>query len=490
MYNKNCWTKYNKQELKKVFEFADNYKKFITENKTEREVISSIIKMAKQRGYVSVDDVKKKGVPLNKGDKIYGCLHNRLLILIQVGARMVVDKGCNILGAHVDSPRFDIKQNPLYQDAGLAFFDTHYYGGINMYQWVNMPYELRGVVVLNDGKKVNVCIGKDEDDPVMFINDLLIHLDKKVTQKPACEFIPAEGVNLLIGSRPLIKDEDVNKSECEDLDFSYDDCAEKNDSISKEGNKAISAYILKLLNDKYGIKECNLASADLEVVPAGSARNCGMDSSMIAGYGHDDRACVYPSAMALFDTPQTEKTRVAIFTDKEEVGSIGSTGMNCRYFENMIAELLELNGEGQGNFLNTRRALSKSSMLSSDVSGAYDPDHKDVFERKNSCFLGDGITFNKYGGARGKSGSNEASAEFCSRVHQIMNENNVTWQTAELGAVDAGGGGTIAHILAEYGMEVIDCGVPVLSMHCPWEVISKADLYECYLGYKAFLKNA
>ena len=370
-----------------------------------------------------------------------------------------MEKGMRNLGAHVDSPRLDLKQNPLYEDTELAMMDTHYYGGVKKYQWVTLPMALHGVVVKKDGEVVQVVIGEKEDDPVVGISDLLIHLSGKQMQKNAAEVVEGENLDVLVGSIPLTDEE----------------------------KEPVKAQILELLKEQYGIEEEDFLSAELEVVPAGPAKDYGLDRSMIMAYGHDDRVCAYPSFMAMLAQDKVEYTSVCLLVDKEEIGSVGATGMQSRFFENTTAEVM--NAAGQYSELSLRRALKNSMMLSSDVSAAFDPNYPEVMEKKNSAYLGHGITFNKYTGSRGKSGSNDANPEYIARLRKVMEENQVAFQTAELGKVDQGGGGTIAYILANYNMEVIDCGVAVLNMHSPWEIASKVDIYEAYKGYCAFLKE-
>ena len=396
---------------------------------------------------------------------MYAVCMNKALALFQIGEESL-EKGMNILGAHIDSPRLDLKQNPLYEDSELAYLDTHYYGGVKKYHWVAMPLALHGIVVKKDGTSVPVVIGEDADDPVVYITDLLIHLSGKQLEKKANVVIEGENLDVLIGSRPL-----VNETE-----------------KGKEEKEAVKANILQLLKEKYGIEEEDFLSAEIEVVPAGKARDCGLDRSMIAAYGQDDRVCAYTSFLAMLDTEAAQKTCCCLLVDKEEIGSVGATGMQSRFFENTLAELL--NCMGEYSELTLRRALKNSRMLSSDVSAAYDPLYGEAFEKKNTAYFGRGIVFNKYTGSRGKSGSNDANAEYVGKLRDIMDKANVAYQTAELGKVDFGGGGTIAFIAALYGMEVIDSGVAVLSMHAPWEVTSKADIYEARKCYQAFLKNA
>ena len=471
-----AWKKYDEADLEKVERLAADYIDFISENKTEREFTAAAIKMAEAEGYKDLLEMFAQGTPLKPGDKVYAQKHGKTAIFAHIGADPLKD-GMNILGAHVDSPRLDLKQNPLVERNGLLHLDTHYYGGIKPYQWVTIPLALHGVIVKEDGSTVNVNVGEDEGDPVFCVSDLLIHLAREQMEKKGSKVVEGEDLDVLVGSRPLALDDEVaalpasEKSEMEKL-------AEK---------EPVKAMHLKLLGEKYDICEEDLLSAEIEAVPAGRARELGTDRSMILGYGQDDSSCAYPSLLAQLAIEGTPKrTAVTVLTDKEEIGSVGATGMASQFFENIVAAMVELAGEG-GEIV-VRQAMARSQMLSSDVSAALDPAYASVFEPNNAAYLGCGLVFNKYTGSRGKSGSNDASAEFVARVRRIMNEADVSFQTAELGKVDAGGGGTIAYMTAKYGMDVIDSGVAVLSMHAPWEVTSKADLYEAYKGYVAFLK--
>ncbi|MDO5328500.1 MAG: aminopeptidase [Coriobacteriia bacterium] len=475
----NAWTTYSKEDVKKVMKFGEEYRQFISRFKTCREFSFGTIDLAQQAGFTDLNKYISTGTKLKAGDKIYARNQGRLTILAVVGREPMDKVGLNILGAHIDSPRIDIKQNPIYQSDGVVMFETHYYGGINLYQWVNIPLSLHGVVYKTNGDKVYINIGEDPRDPVFFVNDILVHLGHKIATKPANEMINPEKMDLLVGSRPLVKGVDVKKD--------YEGAAEPNSSVSDPANEACTKFILKLLYDRYGIQERDFESAELEAIPLGEARNCGFDNSMIMGYGHDDSASAYPSLRAILDIEKPRKTCMCILVDKEEVGSLGATGMECRFFENTIAEMLELCGIP--GMIHLRRAMARSHMISSDVSAAVDPNFHELFELRNSCFFGDGLVFNKYGGAAGKRSSNDADPEFVAKIRKICDEAKVTYQTAELGAVGVGGGGTIAAIPANYGMHVIDAGVAVLSMHCPWEVVNKADVYESYKGYKAFLRN-
>lgn len=476
MERKNVWKKYSKKEFEQVFEFGEQYRKFISDCKTERECVTESVMLAKKAGYRDLKEVIAVGEQLHAGDKVYAVNMNKAVILFQIGSKSL-EAGMNILGAHIDSPRIDVKQNPLYEDSELVLLDTHYYGGIKKYQWVAMPMAIHGVIALKDGSTVNVVIGEDMSDPVVGISDLLIHLAGEQMDKKGSKVVEGEDLNVLVGSMPCVcADEDGKSEECES-DAKPDD--EKN-SVKKN--------ILNILKEKYGIEEDDFLSAELEIVPAGPARDYGIDRSMIMGYGHDDRVCAYPSLEALLQVDNLERTGVCILVDKEEIGSVGATGMQSRFFENMVAEVM--NCMGDYSELKLRRALANSNMLSSDVSAAFDPNYASVSEKKNSAFFGHGMVFNKYTGARGKSGSNDASAEYMGRLRKIMDDADVAFQTSELGKVDIGGGGTIAYILANLDMNVIDSGIAVQNMHAPYEVISKADLYETFKGYKAFLLNA
>lgn len=457
-----AWKKYNDDTKKKVFEFAYDYKKFISECKTERECTKRAVEIAKNAGYEDLKEVIASGKKLKAGSKVYAVNMNKAIVLFNIGEEPIED-GMNILGAHIDSPRLDIKQNPLYEDCGLALLDTHYYGGIKKYQWVAMPMALHGVVALKNGTNVEITVGEEADDTVVGISDLLIHLASEQMEKKGAKVVEGEALDILVGSMPAAEDESKDKEK-----------------------ELVKKNILSILKEKYGIEEEDFVSAELEAVPAGPARDYGLDRSMIIGYGHDDRVCAYPSLMALINAGNLKRTGVCILVDKEEIGSVGATGMQSRFFENMVAEVMDRCGEY--NDLKLRRALANSSMLSSDVSAAYDPNYANVFEKKNAAYFGKGMVFNKYTGARGKSGSNDASAEFMGRLRRVMDDAEVSYQTAELGKVDAGGGGTIAYILANLDMNVIDSGIAVQNMHAPFEVISKADLYETLKGYEAFLK--
>ena len=452
MYNKNAWEKYSDAELKDLMAFCEEYKEYITKGKTERLCVELSEKLAQEKGFIPLSDAKE----LKAGDKVYAINKNKNICVFVVGKKPITD-GIRVLGAHIDSPRLDIKQNPLYEKEGFAMLDTHYYGGIKKYQWVTLPLALHGVVIKKDGTTVKIEIGEDANDPIIGINDLLIHLSGDQMQKPAGKVIEGEDLDLTLGSMPL-KGEEKN---------------------------AVKANILKILKEKYDFDEEDFLSAEIEVVPAGAARDFGLDRSMISGYGHDDRVCAYTSLKAVLDIEAPEYTSCAILVDKEEIGSVGATGAHSVFFENCILKLLAL--QGKESLLALRETMENTKMLSSDVSAGVDPLFLDVNDPKNAAYLGRGVVFNKYTGSRGKSGCNDAMPEYIAWLRKIMDENNVNFQTSELGRVDQGGGGTIAYILGNYNMNVIDCGVPVLNMHSPWEVVSKADVYETYNAYKVFL---
>ena len=459
MERKNVWLSYEEEQLQELEEVSARYKACLDAGKTERECVRVAVDMAEKAGYRNLQELMEKKEPLKPQDRVYLCYMDKSIVLYQLGEKPL-EQGLNILGAHIDSPRVDVKQVPLYEDSEFAYLDGHYYGGIKKYQWVSIPLALHGVVVKKDGTRVEVNIGEKEEDPVFAFTDLLIHLSAKQLEKTGTKIIEGEQLDLLFGSRPL---KDTEK-------------------------EAVQAHVLRLLKETYDIEEADFLSAELEIVPAGKARDCGLDRSMIMAYGQDDRVCVFTSLMAMLDQGPVEKTACCILVDKEEIGSVGATGMSSRFFENSLAEVMELR-EGYSE-LKLRRAMSHSRMLSSDVSAAYDPIFADVFEKKNAAFFANGIVFNKYTGSRGKSGSNDANAEYMAALRDIMDRNGVAFQTAELGKIDVGGGGTIAYILANYGMEVIDSGVAVLCMHAPWEIVSKADVYEALKCYRSFLKEA
>lgn len=456
MESTNLWKTYSEEQIKELQQVNEDYKAYLDNGKTERECIREAVKMAKERGYKNLNDVIANGETLKAGDRVYAVCMEKTIALFQIGQEPL-ESGMNILGAHVDSPRIDVKQNPLYEAGELAYLDTHYYGGVKKYQWVTIPLAIHGVVAKKDGSVVEIVIGEDEKDPVLCITDLLIHLAAEQMEAKAAKVIEGEKLDLLIGNMPL-------------------------DGEEKE---AVKANVLKLLKEKYDIEEEDFISAELEIVPAGKARDCGLDRSMVIGYGQDDRVCAFTSLLAMLEAKELKKTACCLLVDKEEIGSVGATGMQSRFFENVVAELL--GAMGIDSNLKVRRTLANSKMLSSDVSAAYDPMFESVFEKKNTAYFGHGMVFNKYTGSRGKSGSNDANAEYIAYLRRIFERENVNFQTAELGRVDVGGGGTIAYILANYGMDVIDSGVAVLCMHAPWEVTSKADVYEAYRGYKAFL---
>ena len=458
MERKNAWLKYDEEGRKTVFEFSERYRRFLSRCKTERECVSQVIEDAKAAGYEDLNEVVAQGKTLKPGDKVYCAIMGKSIALFHLGERPL-EEGMNIVGAHIDSPRLDLKQNPLYEDGNLAMFETHYYGGVKKYQWVALPLALHGVVAKTDGTTVSVVLGEDPGDPVIGITDLLPHLGRTQMAKNAEKVVEGEDLNILVGSIPL---EDEEK-------------------------EPVKKRILEILKEKYQISEEDFQSAELEAVPAGEARDYGLDRSMLIAYGHDDRVCAYPSYQALLSLEAPRKTCVCLLVDKEEIGSVGATGMQSRFFENAVAEVI--NCAEEYSELKVRRALQNSCMLSSDVSAAFDPNYPDVMEKNNSAYFGKGLTFNKYTGARGKSGSNDANAEYIARIRRVLDDADVSYQTAELGKVDQGGGGTIAYILANYGMEVIDSGVAVQNMHAPYEVVSKVDIYEAYRGYEAFLRE-
>lgn len=458
MERENAWKAYTKKELKELNQLNKEYRKFLDEGKTERECVALAVRMAEEAGYENLADLVASGKKIKAGDKVYSVGMKKMISLFQIGRRPLED-GMAILGAHIDSPRLDIKQNPLYEEGGFAYLDTHYYGGIKKYQWVTLPLALHGVVVKKDGSVVEVNIGEEEKDPVFCVTDLLIHLAGERMEKKANKVIEGEELDILFGSMPL----------------------------KGEEKEAVKKSVLEILKDKYSMEEEDFLSAELEVVPAGKARESGIDASMIMGYGQDDRVCAFTSLKAMLEVEDTEYTTCCLLVDKEEIGSVGATGMQSKTFENTLAELM--NGMGEYSDLALRRCLSNSKMLSSDVSAAFDPTFKAAYEPKNAAYFGKGMVFNKFTGARGKSGSNDANAEYFAGIRRILEDKKVAYQTAELGKVDVGGGGTIAYIMALYGMEVIDCGVAVLNMHAPWEIVSKADVYETKKGYVVFLED-
>lgn len=461
MERKNAWKKYTEEEKAAVFAYGDEYRQFISDCKTERECVTELKKRAIAAGFQDMEAVIAKGITLKAGDRVFADNKGKSFAMYIIGQKPM-EEGMNILGAHIDSPRLDLKQNPLYEDGEMALLDTHYYGGIKKYQWAAIPLALHGVVARKDGTVVELAIGEDPSDPVLGISDLLIHLSGEQLQKKAAVVVEGENLNIIVGSKPLKSKKD------------------------KEKKELILKALLEILKEKYEIEEEDFLSAELEAVPAGPARDFGIDRSMIMGYGQDDRICAFTSLTAQLQAENPKYTAVCLLTDKEEIGSMGATGMQSRYFENVVAEVMNLTG--QYSELALRRCLQNSHMLSSDVSAAFDPNYANAFEKKNIAYLGHGMVFNKYTGSRGKSGSNDACAEYIGELRKVMDDSNVCWQTAELGKVDQGGGGTIAYITANYGMDVIDSGVALLSMHSPWEISSKADIYEAYKGYKAFQK--
>ena len=462
MKKESAWKKYREEDLEKLNNICEDYKKFLTVSKTEREAAKEIIRRAEDKGYKNLDDYIKNNVEIRPGDKIYVNNKGKAVALFHIGTKPITE-GMNILGAHIDSPRIDLKANPIYESDGFVYFDTHYYGGIKKYHWVTLPLALHGVIVKKDGQKIEICIGEDKDDPVVGITDLLPHLAGEQMKKESSKLIEGEDLDILIGNKPKI----IN---------------------NQEEKEEIKSNILALLKEKYDIEEEDFLSAEIEAVPAGAARDFGLDRSMIMSYGQDDRVCAYTSLEAFLEVEETEKTLSCILVDKEEIGSVGATGMESHFFDNAIAEICVLMNDNSP--LAVRRVLNHSKMLSSDVNAAYDPLYKSVMDKKNASEFGLGVVFCKFTGSRGKSGSNDANAEYIAELRKIMDDANVSFQISELGKVDIGGGGTIAYILANYNVEVIDCGVGVLSMHAPWEVTSKADIYEAYRGYIAFLQKA
>ena len=459
MERRNAWKDYDKKETKELEKLCKEYRKFLDNGKTERECVKYIVHLAEKAGYQDLENVIQSGKKIKSGDKLYAVNMKKAIALFQIGTAPL-EEGLNILGAHIDSPRMDVKQNPLYEDTDLAYLDTHYYGGIKKYQWVTLPLAIHGVVAKKNGEVVDIVIGEEETDPIFCVTDLLIHLAGEQMDKKAAKVVEGEQLDILVGSRPL----------------------------SKEEKEPVKKMVLSILKKKYDMEEEDFLSAELEIVPAGKAREAGLDASMIMAYGQDDRVCAYTSAAAMFDMGDVTRTACCLLVDKEEIGSVGATGMQSKFFENTVAELMD--AMGQYSELKLKRCLAGSYMLSSDVSAAYDPNFASAFEKKNAAYFGRGVVFNKFTGARGKSGSNDANAEYIGKLRKIMDDNGVAFQTAELGKVDIGGGGTIAYILSLYGMNVIDSGVAVLNMHAPWEITSKADVYEAYKSYKAFLKDA
>lgn len=459
MERASAWKHYDQADLERLEQISADYRKYLDNGKTERECTAETIEMAKAAGYISLNDAISAGRQLSAGDKVYVNVMGKAAMLFHMGEKPL-EEGINIVGAHIDSPRIDVKQNPFYEDSGMAYADTHYYGGIKKFHWVARALALHGVVVKKDGTLVNVVIGEDANDPVVGISDLLIHLAGSQMQKHASEAVAGENLDIILCGKPL----------------------------DGEEKDAVKAGLLKILKERYDIEEEDMLSAEIEAVPADKTRDFGLDRSMLLGYGHDDRVCAFASVKAILSLQNPLYTCCCLLSDKEEIGSVGATGARAMYFENAMAELIALTGEFSE--LKLRRALANSRMLSCDVSAGFDPLYADAFEKKNAAIMGNGVCYNKFTGSHGKSGSNDANAEYIGRLRKIMDDNNVTWQTAELGKVDVGGGGTIAYICALYGMEVIDSGVPVLSMHAPLEIINKADLYEAVKAYAAFMTDA
>ena len=477
----NAWNTYDLAMQDDCMEFAKDYMNFLNEGKTERECVDFFVAEAEKNGYMELGRAIAENKQLKAGDCVYSVWMNKSVVLFRIGEKPF-EEGINILGAHIDSPRLDVKQNPLYEDGGIGYLDTHYYGGIKKYQYVTLPLAIHGVVVKKTGETVIVNIGEEEDDPVFFISDLLPHLAQEQMKKNAASFIDGEALDLVIGNKPVTIDADTKPVKKGDSAEKAEDKEEK-----KAGKEGVTKALLRILKDEFGIEEEDFISAELEIVPAGKARDAGFDRSMVLAYGQDDRVCAYPSFRAQMEVTDIARTSCTLLVDKEEIGSVGATGMQSRFFENALAEVMQLCG--QYSEIAMRRTLANSAMLSSDVSAAFDPSYAAAFEKKNACLMGGGMVFNKFTGSRGKSGSNDANAEYIGALRKVMDDDEVIYQTAELGKVDLGGGGTIAYILALYGMNVIDSGVPVLSMHAPWEATSKADIYEAFRGYKAFLRK-
>ncbi|MCQ2565604.1 MAG: aminopeptidase [Clostridia bacterium] len=466
MERKSAWKKYNEAELKALNAVCDSYKLFLDGGKTERECVAEGIALAEAAGYENLGDFIKAGKKIEAGTKLYTVNMGKMLVCFQIG-RKPITEGMNILGAHIDSPRVDVKSNPLYETDEMAYLDTHYYGGIKKYQWVTQPMSIHGVFCTKDGQAKIVNIGEDENDPVFVFTDLLVHLAGEQQEKPAAKVIAGEGLDLLVGNRPL-----------------------EESKLAEDEKEAVRANVLALLNEKYGVEEEDFLSAELEIVPAGKARDLGFDRSMILAYGQDDRICAFTSLLAMADEDKAlDRTSCCLIVDKEEIGSVGATGMTSMFFENVVAQLVSYMGEKDA-YLAMRQTLANSRMLSSDVSAGFDPLYASAFEKKNAALISKGMCFNKFTGSRGKGGSNDANPEYIAHLRKVLDDAQVSYQFCELGGVDIGGGGTIAYIMAKFGMEVIDSGVAVLSMHAPYEVSSKADIYETYKGYRAFLKNA
>ena len=458
MNNKNAWKTYTEEDINGLERLNASYRKFLSDCKTERECTKEIIRRAEEAGYIDLDTCINEGKTIKSGDNLYAVNMNKSVALFNIGKRPI-SEGMNIIGAHIDSPRLDVKQNPLYEEGGMAYLDTHYYGGIKKYQWAALPLAIHGVIVKKDGTCVEVCVGEEDDDPVFCITDLLIHLSSKQMEKTGAKVIEGEQLDVVVGSIPLSD-------------------SEKN---------CVRDIVLNILKKEDDIEEEDFVSAELEVVPAGKARELGFDRGMIMSYGQDDRVCAFTSLEAQLNVENPERTTCCLLVDKEEIGSVGATGMRSHFFENTVSEIINLMEEYSE--LKVRRGLKNSYMLSTDVNAGYDPMFAEVFDSKNASYCGNGVVFSKYTGSRGKSGSNDANAEYIAKIRNVMDNNNVVYQTAELGKVDAGGGGTIAYILSLYGMEVIDCGVAVLNMHAPWEIVSKADVYETEKCYRAFLRE-
>ena len=465
MEKKNLWESYSAKQLKELEVFCKDYRDFLDNAKTERECVNVMVNLCEKCGYVELQTAIKEKKKLKAGDKIYAVNMNKAILLFNIGKKPLED-GMNILGAHIDSPRMDVKSNPLYEDSSIAYLDTHYYGGVKKYQWVTIPLSLHGVVVKKDGTTIEMAVGEEEDDPVFFVSDLLIHLAQEQMEKKASKVIEGEALDIIVGNKPLV-------------------VKAKKGEESKKQSDPVKAMVLKILKDDYDMDEEDFLSAELEVVPAGMAREAGFDRSMILAYGQDDRVCAFSSLYAMLQVKDVERTSCCVLVDKEEIGSVGATGMTSLFFENVIAELINL--QGKYSDLSVRRCLANSCMLSSDVNAAFDPSYASAFEKKNSSYMGGGMVFSKFTGSRGKSGSNDANAEYIAYLRKILDDAKVIYQIAELGKVDVGGGGTIAYIMAKYGMNVIDAGVAVLNMHAPYEATSKADVYETMRGYEAFL---
>ena len=456
----NVWEVLEEGEMEEIFALNEKYKLFLDRGKTERESAREIVRTAKENGYISIEELREQATKPQPGTKVYALNKDKAVVMFVIGEDSL-DSGINIIGSHLDSPRIDLKQFPLYEDSELAMLKTHYYGGIKKYQWVTMPLALHGVVAKENGEMIDISIGEDEDDPVFFITDLLPHLAKDQMEKKMGEGITGEGLNVLFGSIP------------------YED---------KDLKEKVKLNVLNILNEKYDMEEEDFTSAELQIVPAGKARDVGIDRSMVGAYGQDDRVCAFTSLSAILEIENPKKTAVALFVDKEEIGSVGNTSMESMFFENMVAELIDLTEENYSE-LKLKRTLANSSVLSADTLAGFDPNYPDVLDPKNSPYIGKGVTIVKYTGVRGKGGSNDANSEYLGKLRRIFNENDIIWQMGELGKVDQGGGGTIAFILAKYGMEVVDCGVPLLSVHAPYEIASKADVYMAYEAYKAFYEN-